>query len=195
MAKRTYKVSLSKASLKAIDEELKNLEKTLDKEIIASIKKMGKESLEYMQKQYQKSKNNMSNHIGNINLKPYNGNYRNGFVISSGNDIVAVFNEYGTGIVGAGTSKLANETGYDYNLPSPYKGVIPEGAKYQYTKQYLETVNTPNTWWYFKNGRWWHTEGMKGKNMYSKLRDKLKKEAIKDFETKVSQVIGNYNGR
>lgn len=144
-----------------------------------------------MKKQY--SSNNMEGHIGKLELNPYNGKYENGFVLSSGNDEIAVYNEFGTGIVGSqDPNPLAGD--YEYNVPSPHKGVIPEMAKYSYTQEYLEAVNTPDTWWYFKNGKWWHTEGMKGKQMYSSLVDELRENAGKEFNVSISQTIGNYNG-
>ena len=179
--------------MEKLEKELKDLAEALNKNIEVSTKELGKKSLEYMQKQY--SENNLNDHIGNINLKPYKKKYEKGFVISSGNDEVAVYNEFGTGIVGDGTNPLADNAGYEYNLNSPHKGVIPEMAYYQYPIQYLEAVNTPNTWWYFKNGKWWHTEGMKGKNMYSSLVDELNKNAVRDLKAAISQTIGNYGGK
>ena len=168
--------------------------KALNDGIDTSTKKLGKKSLEYMKKQY--SENNLKDHIGNLNLKAYKDRYEKGFVLSSGDDEVAVYNEFGTGIVGSGNSNpLASDVGYTYNVNSPHKGVIPEGAYYQYPIQYLEAVNTPDTWWYFKNGKWWHTEGMKGKNMYSSLVEELQEVAVNEFETTISQTIGNYGGK
>lgn len=170
--------------------------KDLDSQTKKSTEELGKKSLEYMKKQYSKQKNNMSDHISNIELNPYGESYEEGFIISSGEDEVAVYNEYGTGIVGfQSPSKLAGENGYQYNVPSPHKGVIPEMAKYSYTQQYLEAVNTPDTWWYFKNGKWWHTEGMKGKNMYASLVDELRKNAPKEYQTKVDYTIKKYGGK
>ena len=141
-----------------------------------------------MQKQY--SENNLSGHISNIELRPYD----NGFVISSGNDEIAIYNEFGTGIVGmAQSNPLASDAKYEYNVNSPHKGVIPEAAYYTYTREYLEAVNTPDTWWYFKNGKWWHTEGMKAKNMYSSLVEELRDNAKEQYRTKIKQKIGDYN--
>ena len=165
----------------------------LNKGINKTTKELGQKSLEYMQKQY--ANNKMGGHTGNINLKAYNKRYKNGFIISSGNDEVAVYNEFGTGIVGAGTNPLADEAGYEYNVPSVHKGVIPVAAMLMYGEDYCESVNTPNTWWYFKNGKWWYTEGMKGKNMYASLVDELRDNAIKDFKASVSQTIGSYGGK
>lgn len=168
--------------------------KALNDGVDTSTKKLGKKSLEYMKKQY--SENNLKDHIGNLNLKAYKDRYEKGFILSSGNDEIAVYNEFGTGIVGSGNSNpLASDVGYEYNVNSPHKGVIPEGAYYQYPIQYLEAVNTPDTWWYFKNGKWWHTEGMKGKNMYSSLVEELQEVAVNEFETTISQTIGNYGGK
>ena len=194
MSKR-LKATLSEASLDQLKKELKDLAETLNKDIDKSTKKLGEKSLEYMRKQY--SDNNLGSHIGNIELKPfYKDKYKSGFIISSGNDEVAVYNEFGTGIVGyENSNKLASEAGYEYNLNSPHKGVIPEGAKHSYTQEYLEAVNTPNTWWYFKNGKWWHTEGMKAKNMYSSLVDELNENAVRDLKASISQSIGSYGGK
>lgn len=137
----------------------------------------------------------MENHISNINLKAYKNRYKNGFIISSGNDEVAVYNEYGTGVVGEGTNELASESGYEYNVQSPHKGIVPKDAIKQYGKEYCERVTDQNTWWYFKNGKWWHTKGMKGKNMYSGLVDNLRKNAVKGFKTSISETIGSYGGK
>ena len=165
----------------------------LNKGINKTTKELGQKSLEYMQKQY--ANNKMGGHTGNINLKAYNKRYKNGFVISSGNDEVAVYNEFGTGIVGAGTNPLADEAGYEYNVSSPHKGEIPAGAIKQYGREACELVTDPNGWWYYKNGKWWYTEGMKGKNMYASLVDELRDNAIKDYKTSVSQTIGSYGGK
>lgn len=177
-----------------LEKELDNLVIEINKGVENSTKKLGQKSLDYMKKQY--AENNLKSHTGNIKLTAYKKRYTNGFVISSGNDEVAIYNEFGTGIVGASNSNpLAGEVGYDYNRQSPHKGVIPEGARYQYTKQYLDAVNTPNTWWYFKNGKWWHTEGMKAKRMYASLVDELKDVYVNDLKTSVSEVIGSYGGK
>jgi len=169
------------------------LAEALNKSTEKHTKELGKKSLEYMQKQY--SMNNMGDHIGNINLKAYKNKYKNGFIVSSGNDEVAVYNEYGTGVVGEGTNPLASESGYEYNVPSVHKGVIPVAAMLMYGEDYCESVNTPDTWWYFKNGKWWHTKGMKGKNMYSGLVDNLRENAVKGFKTSISETIGSYGGK
>lgn len=192
MAKAILKANLSETSLENLAKELTDLAKTLDKEIVKSTKELGEKSLEYMQKQY--SENNLGNHISNINVKPYKKDYLSGFIISSGNDEVAVYKEFGTGIVGSeNPNPLAGEASYEYNMSSPHKGVIPEAAYHSYTREYLEAVNTPNTWWYYKNGKWWHTEGMKASNMYSSLVDELRKNTGIMLDTKISQVIGKYN--
>jgi hypothetical protein len=191
---KRLKATLSEASLDQLKKELKDLAETLNKDVDKSTKELGKKSLEYMQKQY--SQKGMENHIANINLKPYKNNYKKGFIISSGNDEVAVYNEFGTGIVGSeNPNTLANKAGYKYNLNSPHKGVIPEGAKHSYTQEYLEAVTTPDTWWYFKNGKWWHTKGMKAKNMYSSLVDELNENAVRDLKASISQSIGSYGGK
>ena len=179
--------------MEQLEKDLTNLAEALNKSIDKTTKELGQKSLEYMQKQY--ANNNMGGHTGNINLKAYKKRYKNGFVISSGNDEVAVYNEFGTGVVGEGTNPLANEAGYEYNLNSPHKGTIPDGAIQQYGREYCEANTTGNTWWYWKNGTWRHTEGMKGKNMYSSLVDELRDNAINDFKASVSQTIGSYGGK
>lgn len=141
-----------------------------------------------MKEEYNSKK--LEGHIGNLNLKAYDKDYKKGFILSSGIDEIAVYNEYGTGIVGADNpNPLAGETGYEYNVPSPYKGVIPEMARYGHTKEYLEANNTPNTWWYYKNGTWWHTEGMKGKNMYSSLVDELRGNITDEYMVAINKAI------
>lgn len=176
-----------------LKKELADLAEALNKGVSKTTEELGQRSLDYMKKQY--SQNNMQGHIGNINLKAKNKRYKYGFVISSGNDEIAVYNEFGTGIVGAGTNPLADETGYEYNVSSPHKGKIPKGAIKQYGREYCELVTDPNGWWYFKNGKWWYTEGMKGKNMYASLVDELRDNAIKDYKASIKQVIGNYGGK
>lgn len=166
----------------------------LNNSVNKTTKELGQRSLDYMKKQYDSNK--MQGHIANINLKAYKKRYKNGFVISSGNDEVAVYNEFGTGLIGAANSNpLADEAGYDYDIDSPHKGKIPKGAIKEYGREYCERVTTEHTWWYHKNGKWWHTEGMKGKNMYASLVDELRENAIKDYKTSISQTIGNYGGK
>lgn len=149
-----------------------------------------------MKEQYSKAGNNMEAHIANIELKPSDNDYKKGFIISSGNDDIAVYNEFGTGIVGKeNPNPLAGKSNYEYNVPSPHKGEPPEMVKYSYTQEYLDAVNTPNTWWYFKNGKWWHTEGMKGKQMYSSLVDELRENAPKEFAVYINQTLGNNGGK
>ena len=165
----------------------------LNKGVNETTKELGQKSLEYMKKQY--ASNNLQGHIANINLNAYKKRYKNGFIISSGNDEVAVYNEFGTGLIGAASpNPLADEAGYNYNLESPHKGVIPEGAIKQHGREYCEKVTTEDTWWYYKNGKWWHSTGYKGKNMYASLVDELRDNAIKDYKTSISQIIGNYGG-
>lgn len=180
--------------MKDLEKELDNLVKEIDKGVEKSTKELGKKSLEYMRKQY--SDKNMSSHIGYINLKAYEKDYKKGFIISSGNDEVAVYNEFGIGMVGANEpNPLASDLGYEYNKQSPHKGVAPEGAIAQYGKEYCDRVTTPDTWWYFKEGKWWWNRGYKGKQMYSSLVDELNKNASKEFKVSISQVIGNYGGK
>lgn len=163
---------------------------TLDKKVFTSTRELGEKSLEYMQKQY--SKNNMSSHIGNIKLKSYKKGYKYGFIVSSGDDEVAVYNEFGTGVVGKNSNPLAKSAGYQYNI-GIYKGIPPEGAKKEYGEKYCDEVTTPDTWWYHKNGKWWYTRGMVGKNMYSSLVEELRDSAKQYYKTSISQTIGNYN--
>ncbi len=184
---------LSQTSLAELKQDLQDLIDNLNTGVEQTTKELGEKSLEYMQKQY--SENNLEGHIGNINLHAYNKRYQNGFKISSGDDIVAVFNEFGTGLRGAYTkTDLAAATGYEYNVPSPSKGKIPEGAIAQWGKDFCEVVTTPYTWWYWKNGTWRWTDGMGGKNMYGSLVEELRELAPRQYNTKVSQVIGNYRG-
>ena len=186
--------------MKQLQKELEDLAEVLSKTVEATTKDLGKKSLDYMAKQY--SKNNMSGHIGNINLKAYNKKYKYGFVISSGNDEVAVYNEFGTGVVGEGTNPLADETGYQYNLSTPYKGMYTDEMIKQYvathpdkTEEQVRAEQTPDTWWYWKNGTWRYTEGMKGKNMYASLVDELRDNVSSEYKTKISQTIGSYGGK
>jgi hypothetical protein len=161
LSRATLKARLSETSLLDLKKELQSLIDNLDKGLEQSTKELGEKSLEYMQKQY--SENNMSGHIGNINLHAYNKKYQKGFKISSGDDEVAVYNEFGTGLRGAyKPTSLAASSGYEYNVPSPSKGEIPQGAIAQWGLDFCETVTTPNTWWYWKNGTWRWTDGMQG---------------------------------
>lgn len=179
-----------------VEKELVSLVKSLSEDAEKTTKELGKKSLKYMQKLYGQEKNNLSSHISNIKLRPYNDTYKDGFVISSGNDDVAVFNEFGTGIVGEEKpNPLAADARYKYNMNSPHKGVIPEGAIKEYGLAYCEKNTDQDTWWYHKNGKWWHTKGMKPKNMYASLVDKLKETGAKDFKVAVNKTIENYNGR
>jgi hypothetical protein len=168
---------------------------SLNKGIETSTKELGKKSLDYMKKQYME--NNLSSHTGNITLTAYKKRYKNGFIISSGDDEIAVYNEFGTGIAGVGTNPLATDTGYEYNVASPYKGYIPEGAIAQYGLKNCEKWTTPNTWWYLKDGKWHHTEGMKdgGKKMYYGLVEEIRDVYVNDLKVAVSQTIGNYGGK
>jgi hypothetical protein len=137
--------------------------------------------------------NNLNKHLNNLNLKGYKRRYKSGFVISSGNDEVVVYNEFGTGIAGVETNELADEAGYQYNIPTPKKGKIPKGAIKEYGLPYCKDNTTKNTWWYWKKGHWHHTTGMAGKNMFSSLVDELRKNAAKKYKTDIKQAIDNYN--
>lgn len=166
----------------------KNTEKTTEK--------LGKASLNYMRKRYQTSgengKKGLKDHVGNINLHAKYNRYKKGFIISSGDDEIAVYNEFGTGIVGAeNPNPLAGDIGYQYNIGIT-KGIIPDGAKKEYGEEYCEKVTTPNTWWYRKNNKWWHTEGMKGKNLYYDLAELLRGVSKEKYETAVRQSIVEY---
>lgn len=170
------------------------MEKALNSGAKATTKKLGEKSLEYMKNQY--SSNNLEGHIDNITLRAYNKSYENGFVISSGNDEVAVYNEFGIGMVGAKEANpLASDAGYEYNVESPHKGKAPKGAIKQWGKEYCDRVTTADTWWYFKEGKWWHSRGYTGKQMYSSLVEELNKSAIDDYNASVSQTIGGYGGK
>lgn len=194
--------------MEKLQKELESLAEILSKDVTLTTKELGKKSLDYMKKEY--ALNKLNSHKGNIKLSAYKKRYKNGFIISSGNDEIAVYNEFGTGIVGEGTNPLASNANYEYNVESPYKGVVPEGAIMEYIEREkvdrsyataaLEKVTTSNTWWYWsKFGQplkhWRHTEGMKGKNMYSSLVDELKKNAARELNVKISQTIGNYGGK
>lgn len=166
----------------------------LNNDLTKTTKKIGEESLKYMKKQYME--NNMSSHIGNLNLHAIDKRYKNGFVLSSGNDEIAVYNEFGIGIIGAeNKNPLASDVGYEYNVESPFKGEIPLGAIKQWGEEYCKMVTTEDTWWYFKEGKWWHSRGYKGKQMYYGLVEILNETAIRDLKASVSQTIGNYNSR
>lgn len=213
MLSKRLKAKLSEASLDQLEKELKNLAKTLDKGVETSTKELGKKSLEYMKKQYYEKlesdkenyENNLSTHIANLNLKSYKNRYKKGFVLSSGNDETIIYNEFGTGIVGKGTSRLADDAKYQYNVPSIYKGFVPEGAILDYmekhqvskrkAKEKLQEVTTENTWWYWKKGEWHHTKGMSGKNMYADLVDELRKNAKAHYKTSIKQAIKDYGGK
>ena len=213
MLSKRLKAKLSEASLDQLEKELKNLAKTLDKSVETSTKELGKKSLEYMKKQYYEKlesnrdeyENRLGEHIANLNLKSYNKRYKKGFVLSSGNDETVVYNEFGTGIVGEGTSRLADDAGYEYNVPSIYKGFVPDGAIAEYMETHqvsknkaravLEEITTENTWWYWKKGKWHHTKGMSGKNMYADLVDELRKNVKKHYDTSIKQAIKDYGGK
>lgn len=169
---------------------LQNLIEEINSGVENTTKELGKESLRYMKKQY--IENNMSRHTGNLTLHAYNGRYKNGFVISPGDDIVAIFNEFGTGIIGEGSGDLADIYGYKYNLASRKKGVIPRGAKKMWGEEYCESVTTPDTWWYFKNGKWWWTRGMYGKNMFASLADELNELAPPQYNALISGLTSKY---
>lgn len=193
MPKAKLTAKLSQTSLNKLEKDLQSLAEALNKSTEETTKELGEKSLEFMTKQY--SKNKMGGHIGNLNLKAYKRRYKNGFIISSGDDEVAVYNEFGTGIVGENSNPLADEVGYEYNVPSVHKGVIPEGAIAEYGAEEAEKVTTPDTWWYYKNNKWWYTKGMKGKNMFSSLVDELRDSAIKEYKVGISKVIGKYGGK
>lgn len=206
-------MTLSETSLENLEKELEDLIDKLNNNVAKSTKELGKKSLEYMKKQYYEKlesnrdgyENRLGEHIANLNLKPYKNSYEKGFVLSSGNDETVVYNEFGTGIVGEGTSRLANDAGYEYNVSSIYKGKVPDGAIAEYMETYqvsknkaraaLQEITTENTWWYWKKGKWHHTEGMSGKNMYADLVDELRENAKAYYQTTINQTIGNYGGK
>ena len=197
--------------MESLEKELENLIKNINNGIDKTTKELGEKSLTYMKKQYME--NNMSGHIGYLKVSPYNNRYKNGFILSSGDDKVAIYNEFGTGIVGAENSNpLAGDLGYEYNIESPHKGRVPEAAikweakrrhkPFDVVKAELEAETTPNSWWYFKNGTWRHLnkakkpfEGMKAKNMYSSLVDILNEIAVEKYSVSISQSLGNNGGK
>lgn len=162
----------------------------IDSEVDKSTKDLAQKSLEYMQAQY--NSNNLGGHVGNLNVSPYKHKYKSGFVLSSGDDEIAIYKEFGTGIVGYNKkSKLATDTGYQYNI-GVYKGTIPDGAIKEYGRAYCEEHTDENTWWYRKNNKWWHTKGMEGDRMYDSLVEELRLNTKKRYKTAVSQAINNY---
>lgn len=132
----------------------------------------------------------MSNHKKNVTLSPNGASYKTGFIISAENDDVIMYNEFGTGVVGEGTGVLADIYGYEYNVGSKI-GEVPEGAVRYFVSNFgydeatardiLESETTPNTWWYKKHGKWHHTEGMKGKNMFADLQYYLLETGRDDY--------------
>lgn len=153
-----------------------------------STKKLANRSLEYLKNKF--AENNMGTHIDNVSLMSWGDRYKAGFAIMTGGDDVITFNEFGTGVVGEGTGRLANEYGYKYNVGEKI-GEVPEAAVSWYARRYrvdeetareiLEAETTPNTWWYFKDKKWHRTEGMRGKNMFADLADMIREEGFKDF--------------
>ena len=184
---------------------LKDLASALDKSVDKTTKELGQKSLEYMQKQY--TENNLSGHIRNIKLRSIRHRYKHGFTVSAGDDYVAIFNEFGTGIVGDGTSVLADSFHYKYNVPSPVKGKVPKGAIVWYAKTHgitqkearaeLKKITTSNTWWYWKNAKngypagWRHTEGMPAKNMYASLLAELLDNAKDTYSAGIGEALGS----
>ena len=150
--------------------------------------KLGNKSVEFLRAKF--DENNMSNHKDNIKLMSSGDRYKMGFTITTGGDDIILFNEFGTGVVGQGTSPLADLYGWQYNV-GPMIGKVPDGAVSSYAKKWgvdeetareeLEAITTPNTWWYYKNKRWWHTEGMRAKNMFADLEYELMTAGYKDY--------------
>lgn len=150
--------------------------------------KTARRSYNYLLEEF--DSNGMSNHKQNLTLAPLGESYKSGFVISANNDDVIMFNEFGTGVVGEGTSGLAELYGYEYNVGKKI-GVVPDGAVAYFVDNYgydettareiLESETTPNTWWYKKNGKWHHTEGMRAKNMFSDLQYELLQSGRQDY--------------
>lgn len=183
--------------------DLQSLIEDINNGVAVTTKELAEASLDYMRKEYME--NNMSRHTKNLSVTSYKSRYKNGFLISSGDDLVATFNELGTGIVGEGTGVLADTFNYQYNLPSLKKGVVPDGAIAQYAKRYkvskakartaLQKVTTPSTWWYFKKGTWRHTEGMRGKNMFASLFYELQQSAAKQYSYGITNFLTKYRRR
>lgn len=153
-----------------------------------STQKLGNKSLQFLRKKF--DENNLSNHKDNLVLMSSGDRYKAGFTITTSGDDVILFNEFGTGVVGQGTSPLADLYGYQYNV-GPMIGKVPENAVKSYAKQWdvdeetareeLEAITTPNTWWYFKNNKWRHTEGMRAKNMFADLEYELMKNGFREY--------------
>ena len=176
--------------LEEITNNLQNLINEINNGVEETTKELGKESLRYMKKQY--IENGLSKHTGNLTLHAYNTRYKKGFVISPGDDIVAIFNEFGTGIRGENSGDLADIYGYKYNVSSRKKGTIPKGAKKMWGEEYCESVTTPDTWWYFKNGKWWWSRGAEGKNMFAELAYELNDLAPRKYSALISGLTAKY---
>ena len=191
MSKKTIQFSLSETKINNLKKELEGLIDSLNEGLDETTQKLGKKSLDYIKEQY--SANNLGGHISNLSLTPYNGKFKYGFILSSGQDPIAIYKEFGTGIVGAENSNpLASKAHYEYNVPSIYKGWAPPGAKKQFGEANCEEWTTPNTWWYFKNGSWHHTEGMKASNMYSSLEEELRTHLKETYKTSIEQSLKKY---
>ena len=97
-----------------IDEVIKAFQKeemAISKGAINGVKKITQDAYEELQKQCIDA--NLSNHIGNIEVKYPEAN--NGIGEISTNDQVIVFNEYGTGVVGKDNPHPALE-GWEYDV-------------------------------------------------------------------------------
>lgn len=168
---------------------------------MATSQKLGNKSLAFLEEKFDENK--MSNHKSSLVLRSLGDRYRSGFAIYTSGDDVITFNEFGTGIVGEGTSVLAGEYGYQYNV-GPKIGEVPEAAVSWYSKVYgydmesaremLEEETTPDTWWYFKNKKWHRTEGMKAKNMFADLEMELIKNGYKAYLFTIGKIFGTNKG-
>lgn len=167
--KKVVQTNLNKKSLENLSKEIQRLAQNLENNITNTTKELGETSLKYMKQEY--DQNNISSHKSNLNLSPYNKSYENGFVLSSGDDEIAVYKEFGIGMIGGNNpSKLSGEVGYQYDVNN-------HGEK---------------GWYYRKDGKTYWTRGYMGSNMFGNLVDELKSSALKKYQLSVSQAINDF---
>ena len=178
--------------IQELTDNLQSLIEEINNGVEHTTKELGEESLRFMKKQY--ATYNLRRHTGNLTLHAYNTRYKKGFVISPGNDMIAVFNEFGIGIRGAGTGDLADIYGYEYNVPSPDKGTIPDGAINMWGEEYCQSVTDDDTWWYFDRDskKWIWSRGYEGKNLFSSLADELNDLAPLEYKTLIDGLVADY---
>lgn len=201
MPRNTYKTRLNVLALEELADNLQDLIDEINNGVEYSTKELAQESLRYMKKQFYE--NGLGSHTGVLDLKSYNWRYKKGFVISlnEGRKLenspinektLVVFNEFGTGMRGEGSGELADIYGHQYNIDTIKKGRIPRGARKMWGSEYCESVTTPDTWWYFKNGKWWWSRGAEGKNMFADLVDNLNELAPQKYKILISDLTGKY---